>query len=193
MDRVHRDGGYRRAAAVAVGGLGEVLRKAGGRRSTGRCAIDGHWSDDAAWPAPHRSAPPSRMSAFRGGRLRALGGRRLPTEVEWELRGERQPSPAISPNPDALHPAPAEGFGVAAAVRGCLGVDRAAHSSPTRVSAGRGRCRRIQRQVHVRAIRAARRLLRRRRSHMSAHHIAISFRPTPDGNLRACAWRRMSE
>ena len=105
-------------------------------------------------------------------------------------RGERRSVAGNFVEQGRLHPtcAQASRDRPAAAVRGRLGMDRQRLFSLSAVpSIGRAG-KRIQRQIHVRAVRPARRLMRDARSATCGRAIAIFFRRTPVGSFPVCAW-----
>ena len=70
----------------------------------------------------------------------------------------------------------------------CVGVDGKRLSSLPRLQGGARRGRRVQRQVHVQSVRAARRLLRHAAKGISARPTAISSIPISAGSSWACGW-----
>ena len=195
--RVHRRRRLPPPRAVAVARLGHRGSAAAGRRrSTGsarRRAGDVHAA--RAWSPldPARAGVPRQL--LRGRRLRPLGRRAAADRVR--VGGRPRAGVPVEGNfaeTGALHPlraAPDRPRGGLAQLFGdVLGVDRAAPTRPTpaiRPAAGRGR--RVQRQVHVQPVRAARRLLRHAARRTSARPTATSSRRTRAGSSPACASR----
>jgi hypothetical protein len=116
------------------------------------------WLSDG-WAAVQRGGLPREL--LRGRRLRPLGrgapahrggvGVRRRGRPGRKLRGERGAPPPPDPGP---------GGAAGGALRGCLGVDREPLPGLPRLPPAERRPGRVQREVHERADRAARRLLR---------------------------------
>ena len=138
--------------------------------------------------------PVCHLSYLRGRRVRALG-RRAPAErARVGARGTRAAAPVAGNFADrgALPSAAAARSGrrrAGADVRRRLGVDAVGLPALSGLSAAAGRGRRIQRQVHVQPVRAARRLVRDAASATCARATATSSRPRRSGSSAACASR----
>ncbi len=145
------DQGYRTATLWMSDGWAQaasrgLVRAAALARNRRRMVADGPaWSDAARTPT-RRLAP---CELVRGRCLRALGGRRLPTEAEWEAasgqvrcRGNDRP---------------------------CLAMDRKCISSVSRLSTCCRCGRRVQRQVHDQSDGTARRVARHAAGSYAAH------------------------
>ena len=98
MARIHGRRRLREARALAVRRLDHGARPKDGRRpATGR-TIDGAWfimTLAGLGRSTGRAGLPCQL--LRGGRVRALGRRHLPTEAEWEVAARA----GVSPTPSA--------------------------------------------------------------------------------------------
>ncbi len=193
--RVHRRRRLPPPRAVAVARAGTPFRhNTGPRRSTGNSAM-ACWTTftlHGAWTSI-RHTPMTHLSYFEADAYARWAGARLPTEFEWEAAAA---GCAIDGNfrrePDAASAcfarrSPAGHAG--AALRRCLGMDAQRLRALPRVHARCGRRRRIQRQVHVQPVRAARRLVRDAADRTFARPTAISSRPTHAGSSPGCGSR----
>ena len=136
------------------------------------------------------AAPVTHVSYYEADAFARWAGYRLPTEFEWEVaaasvlvegRTARQ-RPCCAPCP------PGGGWGLQQMFGDVWEWTASAYLPYPGYKAARWRRRRIQRQVHVQSVRAARRLMRDARTAIPARPIAISSIPISAGSSSACAW-----
>ena len=182
------DGGYRRPELWLSMGWDWVRGGAArARRSTGeqRDGALARPSRCRAWSQVDPHTPVCHVSYFEADAFARWAGARLPTEAEWELRRARAlrrvdaATSSTAARSTRCRAASAAGRRAGADVRRRLGVDRSRATPPyPGYRAAAGRARRVQRQVHVQPVRAARRLVRHAAPATSARATATSSRPT---------------
>ncbi len=179
------DGGYRRPDLWLSDGWQAVQRE-GWRSPEYWWDLDGTWRTfTTAGVRPLRRAEPVvHVCFFEADAYARWAGARLPTEPEWEVAAARRAGPARpAPRPGAAAPGPRRrGHG-----RRRVGVDVLGLPALPRLPTGRGRHRRVQRQVHERPARAARRLLRHPLGARAAHLPQLLPGLRPLGVLRPAA------
>ena len=160
------DGGYATPGALALRRLGRGQRQGLDRRpDTGR-ARTARWRQmtlNGLMPVD-LAAPVCHVSYFEADAFARWAGKRLPTEFEWEAAAAGCAVRGNMLGSGALRPLPAPAIGAADKPAQMFGdVWEWTQSAYCRLSRlpRRTRCaRRVQRQVHVRPVRAARRLVR---------------------------------
>ena len=187
---VHRRRRLPASRAVAVARLGRRCRAAAGRRrSTGSAATaHGGRSRCTAWSRSIRTRRLPRQ-LLRGRCLRALGRRTAADRIRVGARSRAAcPSKATSSKAArCIRCAPREPTppGQLAQLFGDVWEwTRSELRAVPGLSRRRRRGRRVQRQVHVQPVRAARRLVRDAAHRTSARPTAISSRPTRAGSSR---------
>ena len=163
-----RDGGYSRPELWLSQGWDRVCAEAGARRSIGRGRDDWQVFTLHGMQELELQAPVTHVSYFEADAYARWARVRLPRESEWESAARRQPdgSPGVHANMlESGHldtrPAPARpGWSGPAQLYGDAWVDQQRLRGLSRLPPGQRRGGRIQRQIHVQSIRAARRLLR---------------------------------
>ena len=161
------------ARATAIAGSTTRCRARSRSTRTRRSATSATSRPTRSRAGPARGCRPSSNGSIAARPLRAP-----PTR---QLRRPRRLPPAAADRADRRR--------AGADVRRRLGVDRSRPTLPYpgyRPLARRGR--RVQRQVHVQPVRAARRLVRDAAPATSAPATATSSRPTRSGSSAACGW-----
>jgi hypothetical protein len=163
--------------------------RAGSILLTGRAELDAEFTLAGLRELdPH--APVCHVSYYEADAFARWSGCRLAREDEWEACAARQPPRGNFQEQGVFHPEPATARTKARprSSTGTRGSGPGARTSATRLPTARGRAGRIQRQVHVRPVRAARRLLRQPRPITSARATGTSSTRATGGSSWESAW-----
>ena len=156
------DGGYRRPELWLSDGWDWL--------HANRIAAPLYWEDDGGWQAftlhgmlpLEGDAPVCHVSLFEADAYAHWAGARLPTEAEWEIAAAGVPVSGHFVESGALRPRPAVRTDQALAqlFGDVWEWTQSAYAPYPGFRPAAGRNRRVQRQIHVQPVRAARRLLR---------------------------------